>query len=1780
MKRRTWRPAAARTRARWWITHRLVPLGFAAAVAGLLLHLLLQPFFHPHAYLLFGSATYPEAFMPAFTAPAEDLACLLLRQVELLNDAKGESPARKGQIPSPAALDAILRQLDGTEVRNRDVLIVWIGAQALTCGGRVDLLCGDSDLSDIQSGRYPLSALLDRVRACPARTKLILLDTGRTAHAPRLGVFAECSPHQIRQLVRDTNDPTLWVMLSHSELERSHAIGDRRCSAFALFVGEGLQGLADRDEDRFVDLGELYPYVRDRLSEFVRRQSGGRSAQTPALIWGGDQLTPTAAYPLLVPAVLRTEADDAEQTADAADSLASAPSRPTTGTQLTRHGPRLAVDGPTRISLSPSASRPGQAVMEATELASPDAASRSKGEASPRGEAESRLTPGDEGLAKKTRATRTAVSDASAELSPRQADSAGQQATLAEAPVARPLGPQADPITSATAEQLWDMAWSLHDRLALSAELRPVEDAPHSWRALQDRLLNLQRAFQAADPQGNAAATAGLRRLVRQLDDLAAGRTPQRFQKHDLIAELARWSETTVPDRPAHSLAMEEQLARRAGTPLSLELAAVAARLDMLASKGGRADFEQWIAELPSEFDRYVECRLARGLAGGGDVTWPNVQLALRARRLGESVAAETLESGDWTRGQIEQADRLRLAGERNLLAPVRPDDSSTAALMLRRAIVEYDQVVLRNHEVVTTQRLADEAMFYLHDYLHWSIISLAGANVAAFDPAELSQLLRHLTQAIELLDRPSAGRMPELRRVRRQLELALDRLRERICGSGAPMPTLGQPQIQNSPVSQTAVHGPLAATAVRIRLLELCHPSYESSVDYVEPLPQAAKHDRLRRLRDLAGQYAESIRALLGDFSTSNEHARAVDGAASRCANSKAGADDLWKACAELGEALRDFYESVPPTLERLSADNQDLTDPAQRDQRIRNLRSARRLLYLVHPWDINRVECVSPAQLVRRAQRYDRMVWLQRRLAAELDDAPPSEREYLVEAAAAYGRAAMAIPLQPPVTPVAPPLIEIEASQRVDLAHKPDLELPIVVTSRHESPIDVWLSVDYDRRMLDVAPRDDDALYDPNRLRLSPGLVAEQPGEQSADTGNPEHSIPPSLGVYPIRPSIDALQPTFRLRSGETKGVWIRIVRKALSGTDARIVVRAISRSDYLRHDLTVELPRHPSFDLVVEGIPDSWQPSESKLALYPFPNRTTAYTLSLLNSGLVEKEVDFEILRAENTAAVSLPSGAVSAQTAEECLARVGASGSVVKLEKLAAPAGGKPVAIPFVPPTEKEQEDSAKQAEKPSEKPTPLSDLLVAVITDRATGLRTMKPIEILTQRPGRYVAARVEYDPIRRRVEVRVRAANAAALPPDGVWITCEPERLEAGETPFRPRAALRPPAAETLLFLEVPPDAGPVFPIQVHVDGFQRVFRYEVPADATSRAVVPESHRVGVRILEPRDDTAFGPQPTEIDAVLEVDVPRGLPADGKSFVEVGIDADRDRELEGDEKLLLTSDRQVELFLERLGKDGTLTIRTRMDDLHVTLPPPKLKDARAGLIAQVRLSGKEVWSDPVELIFDSEAPRLSRLQLAPGPNVVQGGELEVSVLASDQGLSGVAKVEAGFDLQRRGEFGDEPAPLAGSLQPDGRWVVNVPTAELKPGVYSVLVRSTDRLGNASDYLKVPVKVISQDAARAGMPAPNRVRGRVVYGKLGKSPVGGATVRLIAKGDQKAIQATTDEDGRFAFDQVVPGEYELAAEVLVRGNQRSAKLGLQVPAPPTAVEPVELILQTPR
>ena len=124
------------------------------------------------------------------------------------------------------------------------------------------------------AGRYRLRDLLGQIKQCPAKSKLLVLDTGYLNYDPRMGLFVNEFPRLLEEDVKAVNDPDLWVPCSCRPLESSHVCGPAKRSVFSYFVNQGVTGAA-KQGNRWVELDDLFTYVRDHVASWADLQSGG-----------------------------------------------------------------------------------------------------------------------------------------------------------------------------------------------------------------------------------------------------------------------------------------------------------------------------------------------------------------------------------------------------------------------------------------------------------------------------------------------------------------------------------------------------------------------------------------------------------------------------------------------------------------------------------------------------------------------------------------------------------------------------------------------------------------------------------------------------------------------------------------------------------------------------------------------------------------------------------------------------------------------------------------------------------------------------------------------------------------------------------------------------------------------------------------------------------------------------------------------------------------------------------------------------------------------------------------------------------------------------------------------------------------------------------------------------------------------------------------------------------------------------------------------------------------
>ena len=180
-------------------------------------------------------------------------------------------------------------RLAGLVTGSKDTLILYVSAHGVSGEGEAYLLCSDFLFHRRKvAGRYRLGDLLEQIKRCPARLKLLILDDGRIAHDPRLGMIVNEFPRLLESKLQEVEDPSRWVLAARGPLERSHFSQDANRSIFSWFVAEGLSGKADTDGDGMVEMAELFDFARQGVGNWVYQESDTRRRQTVHLFHDGQ----------------------------------------------------------------------------------------------------------------------------------------------------------------------------------------------------------------------------------------------------------------------------------------------------------------------------------------------------------------------------------------------------------------------------------------------------------------------------------------------------------------------------------------------------------------------------------------------------------------------------------------------------------------------------------------------------------------------------------------------------------------------------------------------------------------------------------------------------------------------------------------------------------------------------------------------------------------------------------------------------------------------------------------------------------------------------------------------------------------------------------------------------------------------------------------------------------------------------------------------------------------------------------------------------------------------------------------------------------------------------------------------------------------------------------------------------------------------------------------------------------------------------------------------------
>jgi hypothetical protein len=763
----------------------------------------------------------------------------------------------------------------------------------------------------------------------------------------------------------------------------------------------------------------------------------------------------------------------------------------------------------------------------------------------------------------------------------------------------------------------------------------------------------------------------------------------------------------------------------------------------------------------------------------------------------------------------------------------------------------------------------------------------------------------------------------------------------------------------------------------------------------------------------------------------------------------------------------------------------------------------------------------------------------------------------------------------------------LHIRGTSSISLLAEPQASGEVILHNVGKSINNVWLLLDYDPSVLEVQgpsglllnqvstlPQKVDDIRRMAEQQLVLAIAAgsdSQEGRRTIEEARLRVSALTAELTYPINPETSMVDPTMGLQAGQVVTIPFKVRRVGTGPSQSKLVWKLVGDHEYVRHEVMIQLPEAEKLRLEVDGTENSWASTHEGIALYLWPSRPTEYRLGMRNDSGKPRTLSVDLVALKSRREVTLPDGFLTSSASQQVEDLLGQTRRIASISDLALDSGSNTVWLPL------ERLDSAAampggdSKETPSV-PIPTDQGLVLVLTDKATNKKYWRRVETRVRHPRSYVEPSVRFDAVSERAEIRLKARQPDTVPAKGIEVVGRIlEPLPRG-TEMKLEGTIL--AGETAtIYCQVPSVSARELTFELDVDGFPRAFVVKVPCWRTNTDIPIASDYQKIEIIEPTNERSLGPNDQSQRVRLRIDAIPGAFETKRDYVEVGWDLDRDREFAGETTVKFASDRQVDVAVNSIST-GRMSMTAKVSDIAFDLPPPALKNQRVNLLARLFAGGESVWSNPIEIIADSDPPTVTGVEITPGTTFPQGIDLQVRVGVDDAKLSGIASVELKIDTNGVSKFSDSAdAPKPFSRQSDGSWTLSIPTADLKPGRATLFVRATDRAGNSSDDSKTVLSIVSeQDWEQKLKSGSQELTGTVLYSD---NPMTNAKVTLE---DEKGVvvhKTNTDERGTFRVSGVQAGKLKVVAIGVVKNRPRKAEQTVEVTAPPAP--PVRLRLQ---
>ncbi len=1288
-------------------------------------------------------------------------------------------------------------------------------------------------------------------------------------------------------------------------------------------------------------------------------------------------------------------------------------------------------------------------------------------------------------------------------------------------------------------------AWQRVDKLeAASDQLSPNVVAPPLWRELLERLLWCDQFCAAGFPSDAKQ----WKQVAKELGDI----------------------QQSLADFAAYRLAPPASLS--VGHPFSLALALRIAEVDPKKplSKPLRDFLSTYdgllLREPPDTFKDKLNTLLTEqkgdlGLANmyefqllelrkDADVTGNLLQLVLRARRVGERIAMNPLCGDGWSRAEIEAADGLRGEGERQLLDRTSSNWQKLASDRIGDALSRYEAAYRNLEYVRATTQLRNDMMLHAPDLI-WRARLDGGDRQEIADLKKVFASLDTLNQA---LADPNRNSTDNLRHRRDQLEADRTALYRKtdtaesawrmanVLTTALPIPELRFRLGANlAAIEQTQMSS--------FKLPDTQPAASQFSLPSDEQWKKAIDEIELRiALAGLAGYDEKSV----GQFK------KLLDGVSKQPLKLE-----------EARSQLAELFEKLPTAL---SQDTE--ASRADRSAQPGHLRNAMASWLLLGPQHRDEIEPRNNLILkLDSASWHDLLAWNSERFRRAVDDAPVVEAPFLRDVSANFRSLANGFPDERAIPTSDPPALSIDSPSEVSLVASDNATLSFTVKSNASEEKPIWLIAQYNDKWLDIVGAD---------VIHQQELTAALAASNTADNVSP----------FPLRPDVLGIPAKDRLPPGGARNYFIRIQRRpnADAGGAAKLILKAVSGDTFVRREIVVDLPGRESLDVTVNAPPEFWTLKDH--ALHPLPNRVQNFAFDVVNRTKVQKKLNVSIYTPSKVPNkgnfVSIPAGAQKAEAANKLLDAFGQLIPLGPVIPVDLPASGDSVRIKLAagdpklnPRTNLLLVDKAEPGESQG---IPLKYGLIFLLTDRETNEVTIRRVQITPQRPRGYLDAVAHYDKDKEKLDIVVTAKNRDVIPSDGLQLSAD-VNVASAQLEQSLTGDIKAPNFATKLSTFLMPTGSRNVIARVNVDKYPRAFVFEFPRNTTLRDIAP-SDLAKVRIVSPPSGTAFKAPLKSLTVTAEVDAPEGTfdDSDLTSMVEIGVDENEDRELQGEPVEIRRSDRQVTVTAKSLSPDGTLALETTVGDFHVDLSP-RAANRRVYLLGRLLLHGEFQPSDRVEILLDGSPP-IIHAAMPPNREVESDDDLIVHVITrqDEADLSGVRNVEAVFDAVATKD--SKPAKWEQGV-PDGNggWNIKLSTKEMGRGPQTVLIRATDNVDNTSDPLRETITIVpkaiapttaTENTSKDKQPElANAISGTVQFGEQAVK----AKIALESVAGTQVPGVESDDAGHFKFAKVPPGKYTLKALTVepIHGYFRKAEAEITVQPRPQNPTSATLIVR---